>query len=107
MTGTLGNEEVSDTKGGSWSSRTYLGGTVVSASFASSWTQGTGRELPRFVTFISSIAAKYTQGHKALFSLSSYFGFSLLYKRVESKVLDNSDKNKEEAGTLQHFEVLI
>ena len=89
MTGTLGNEEVSDTKGGSWSSRTYLGGTVVSASFASSWTQGTGRELPRFVTFISSITAKLTQGHKACFSLSNYLAF-----HCNTRELRVNDKQK-------------
>ena len=36
-----------DENGGSCSGRRYRGGTVVSESFASSWTEGTNRELPR------------------------------------------------------------
>ena len=78
MTGTWGNEEVLDTTGGSWSTRTYLGGTVVSGSFTSSWTQGTGRELPKFVNFCSIAAKNTREQNKAMFSLSLLISHSYI-----------------------------
>ena len=67
MTGTWGKEAVeSEMLGGSWSERTYRGGTVAIVSFASSWTQGTGRELPSDCSvFIAPRKPRGQKGQKA------------------------------------------
>lgn len=53
MTGTCVEELASVMNGGSWRGRIYRGGTVISGFFASSWTLGTGRELPSAGGFVS------------------------------------------------------